>query len=279
MFMNMQILEKARVLVRSEFGDQCPVAGLVLGSGWGDVISGFDVVNSIDYERVPGLGAAGVPGHAGRLVLARHAGILTLVFQGRRHFYEGEGWTPVALPIYLLKSFGAEIVLLTNAAGGIRPDLVPGSLMVLGDHINMMGCNPLQGACHSLWGARFPDMSEVYDLGLRHALLNAAAINNIPCAEGVYAATSGPCYETPSEVHALQTLGADAVGMSTVPEAILAHAAGIKVGAVSCITNLAAGIGGSALRHEDVVAIAHQNEDKLRCVVENLWMNIRHHER
>jgi purine-nucleoside phosphorylase len=218
----------------------------MLGSGWGDAVEDFQGLE-IDYSKIPGFGKTGVMGHAGKLRSTVINGMEVFIFQGRRHWYEGEGWTPVILPIYLLHAMGAETVLLTNAAGGIRPNLPPGSLMVIEDHINMLGSNPLVGPHNPMLGTRFPDQTEVYSKALRDKLMKAGAD-----ACGTYVATTGPTFETPAEIRQFKAMGADAVGMSTVPEAIVANALGMQVAGLSCICNWAAGIGGTRLTHEDV---------------------------
>lgn len=269
--MHIETLEKALAKIKHHFGDPKPRAGLILGSGWGDVLESFEVIKTLPYEEIPGLGKTGVVGHSGRLILAKGAGILTLVFQGRRHFYEGEGWTPVAIPLYVLKHIGAEWVLLTNAAGGIREDLTPGALMVLSDHINNMGNNPLIGPHHPSWGPRFPDLSNAYDKPMRAALKRAAGNAGLAISEGVYLASTGPFYETPAEIRAYRTLGADAVGMSTVPEALLANAAGLRVAGLSCITNSAAGISKHPLSHEEVTETSKQTMPKMKSMIAGFW--------
>lgn len=269
--MHIELLEKALAKVKQHFGNPAPQAGLILGSGWGDVLESFEVLQTLPYEEIPGLGKTGVVGHSGRLVLARGAGILTFIFQGRRHFYEGEGWTPVSLPVYVLKQIGVTWVLLTNAAGGVREDLTPGSLMVLSDHINNMGTNPLIGPHHPCWGPRFPDLSNAYDKPMRAALKRAADAAGLKVSEGVYLAGSGPFYETPAEIRAFRTLGADAVGMSTVPEALLANAAGLRVAGLSCITNSAAGISKHPLSHEEVTETSKQTMPKMKSMIAGFW--------
>jgi purine-nucleoside phosphorylase len=269
--MNINQLREAAETVRSFCGDARPAAGLILGSGWGDVLESFTVLSTLPYADIPGLGATGVVGHSGRLVLAQSAGITTLVWQGRRHFYEGAGWTPVALPVFALKSLGVNWVLLTNAAGGVRDDLLPGSLMILSDHINNMGDNPLIGPHHPEWGPRFPDLSQAYDPALRAALARASAAAGLSATEGVYFASSGPFYETPAEIRAYRTLGADAVGMSTVPEALLANAAGLRVAGLSCITNSAAGISKNPLSHEEVTETSQQTMPRMKAMIAAFW--------
>jgi purine-nucleoside phosphorylase len=268
------MLDRAVRVVRDLWPGAQPLCGLVLGSGWSDVAEAFNVFKDAPYIRIPGLGKPGVAGHSGRLVWGETSGVETLIFQGRRHWYEGEGWTPVALPIYVLKALGARVVLLTNAAGGVREDLKPGSLMVINDHINMMGSSPLIGPHHPAFGPRFPDQSRVYDAGLRGLLLGAARGVGETLAEGVYLADSGPAYETPAEIRAFRSLGADAVGMSTVPEAMLAHAAGLRVAGLSCITNLAAGVGTTPLTHEEVTEATARAMPRMKSIILRFWKEL-----
>jgi len=267
MEMEYTVLEEAAMAIQERWPDTQPDVGLILGSGWSDVVDALEVKDSLNYASVPGLGRPGVAGHAGRLVIAEIHGLELMIFQGRRHFYEGDGWTPVALPVYVLKSMGTKTVLLTNAAGGTRGGMQPGDLMVLRDHINGMGTNPLIGEHHSCWGPRFPDQTNVYDPELRALLLKAGESQGESMTEGVYLAGSGPTYETPAEIKAFMTLGVDAVGMSTVPEAQLAHASGMRVAALSCITNLAAGIGDENLSHEEVTDTTRASMDRMTSVL------------
>jgi purine-nucleoside phosphorylase len=269
-------LEAAADAVSAKFPDAKPSFGLILGSGWGDVVSSFTVLGEIPYSEIPGLGKTGVVGHAGKLLWAESHGFQTFIFQGRRHFYEGEGWTPPAIPPFILKAFGVSTVILTNAAGGIRNDLKPGWLMIVRDHINLMGSNPLIGPHNPDWGTRFPDQSHVYNAKLRHLLHHAGAVVRVPMAEGVYLASSGPLYETPSEIRMHRTLGADAVGMSTLPEAQLLSAAGIRVGALSCITNLAAGISPTPLTHEEVTTATRDAMPRMTAVIAQVWKELAH---
>ncbi len=268
---NRQQLEKAAAYVAKKWKGLNPQCGMILGSGWGEVVEAFNIYKTIPYESIPGLGKTGVVGHSGRLVWGESAGIEALIFQGRRHYYEGVGWTPVALPVYLLKSFGASTVMLTNAAGGIRADLKPGSLMILDDHINAMAANPLLGPHDPIWGARFPDQSEVYDAKLRKLLQRAGKRVKVELASGVYLAGSGPLYETPAEIRAYRAIGADAVGMSTVPEAQLANACGLRVVAMSCISNSAAGISKNPLTHDEVTETTKVTMPRMKSVILQFW--------
>ena len=272
--MDYTLLNDALNAVKKAWPEAKPAAGMVLGSGWSDVADAFTIKGTIRYGDIPGLGAAGVVGHAGQLAWAEYAGMETFIFQGRRHWYEGEGWTPVAVPMYLLKMLGASTVLITNAAGGIRSDFNPGTLMVIDDHINCLGDNPLIGAHSEVWGPRFPDQSFLYNEGLRRTMFAGAGKLGIDLKHGVYLAASGPTYETPAEIQYYKTIGADAVGMSTVPEAILANAAGLKVAGLSCITNYAAGILKQPLSHEEVTEATNEAMPRMKSVVLKFWEDI-----
>ncbi|WP_372807447.1 purine-nucleoside phosphorylase [Pontiella sp.] len=262
------VLDAAVAALKQTWPDATPKCGLILGSGWGNAIE--DLAGpEIPYSALPGFGATGVMGHAGKLRLAEIDGMQTLIFQGRRHWYEGEGWTPVILPVYLAHTMGAGTLLLTNASGGIRADLPPGSLMVIEDHINMLGSNPLIGPHNPKLGTRFPDQSAVYNETLRHKLIRAGAD-----ACGVYIATSGPTFETPAEIKQYQAMGADAVGMSTVPEAIVANALGLQVAGLSCVCNWAAGISPVPLTHEDVNRTAAKTMPRMKKTIVNFLKDI-----
>jgi len=256
------LLNEAAATLKTEWPAAKPALGIVLGSGWGEAVADVEVKAELSYKKIPGLGQTGVVGHDGKLLHAEYAGRECFIFQGRRHFYEGEGWMPVVLPVWLLKQFGARTVLLTNASGGIRDDLRPGTLMAIEDHINMLGANPLQDPHNPQLGERFPDQTAVYDHDLRQQLIEAGAD-----ASGIYIATSGPTFETPAEIRAFRALGADAVGMSTVPEAILANAMGLKVAGLSCVCNWAAGLGEEKLTADDVIKTANEAMPRMRTVL------------
>jgi inosine/guanosine/xanthosine phosphorylase family protein len=253
-------LKAAAQTIREIWPNLNLISGVILGSGWNEAAEEFQG-EEISYSQIPGLGNTGVEGHAGSLVrFQRKDGKDLLLFKGRRHLYEGEGWTPVVLPAYLLHALGAESILLTNAAGGIREDLTPGSLMLFSDHINMLGGNPLIGPhCPSL-GPRFPDQTQLYNPDLRDRLKEGGGVD----AEGVYLATLGPTFETPAEIRHYRAIGADAVGMSTVPEAILAHALDMQVAAVSFISNVAAGLGSKPLNHELIHQVAQAIKPRMQ---------------
>ena len=254
---------------------QPPEAILVLGSGLGGLADEVEEPVSIPFDTIPGFPrrTQELVGHAGRLVVGRFEGVQVAAMQGRFHLYEG--WTPaeVALPVRALAALGPRALLLTNAAGGLRPGMEPGDLMVIADHLNLMGQNPLIGPV-SPGEHRFPDMSDPYDRGFRAAAEAAALELGIPVTQGVYAALPGPSYETPAEIRMLARLGADAVGMSTVPEVLVARALGVRCLGISCITNLAAGLGGATLSHAEVMEVGERVRDRLAALVRGILPRI-----
>ncbi|MFU8780976.1 MAG: purine-nucleoside phosphorylase [Kiritimatiellia bacterium] len=268
--MDIAALDQSFRIVQEKLGIESIRHAMILGSGWGDIAEAFTVRTEMPYDTIPAMGATGVIGHKGRLLLVESGTQQALIFQGRRHWYEGLGWTPVALPVYIAKRMGAKQVWLTNAAGGINPTLKPGDLMMISDHINGMGHNPLVGPHQEIWGPRFPDQSRVYTPQLQQALLTSARASGHSIHQGVYLATSGPVYETPAEIRMFRQLGADAVGMSTVPEAVLASAAGLQVGAVSCITNLAAGVSATPLGHTEVLAATREAMPVMKAILHHV---------
>jgi inosine/guanosine/xanthosine phosphorylase family protein len=233
-----------------------PRLGLVLGSGLGGLADAVQDAVAIPYAELPGFPVGSVAGHAGRLVLGTLAGTPVVVLQGRAHLYEGIPVADLAVPVRTVRALGAETLILTNAAGSLRAEVLPGQLMALSDHINLMGVNPLTGPNDDTLGPRFVGLGDAYDLELRARLHDAAQAEDVALADGVYLAVSGPSFETPAEIRAFRTLGADAVGMSTVPEVIVARHCGLRVAAVSAITNLAEGLGDEVLTHEHTLANA-----------------------
>lgn len=230
-----------------------PQVGIVLGSGLGAFASEVQVEAEFAFEDLPHFAKPLVEGHKGRLLLGTIKSIPCAVLQGRIHFYEGHSMEQVVHPVRTLGSLGIKTLFLTNAAGGIGDELKAGNLMMIRDHINLLGTNPLIGPNVDEFGPRFPDMTDVYSPALRAQMRQAFAQENLTALEGVYAAATGPSYETPAEVRYLKLLGIDAIGMSTVPEAIAARHMGIEVAGLSCITNLAAGISKTPLSHDEVV--------------------------
>jgi xanthosine phosphorylase len=245
-----------------------PRLGLILGSGLGGLAGALEQPTSIDYGDLPGFPQPGVAGHGGRLVLGTLAGLPVACLMGRRHIYEGGDPGAMRAPVRALRHAGAEALLATNAAGSLRPENPPGSLMAISDHINMLGASPLTGANDDEIGPRFPSLRDAYDPELRDLLRRCAEQLRIPLPEGVYLATHGPSFETPAEIRGFRTLGADAVGMSTVPEVILARHCGLRVAAVSAITNLAEGMGGEELSHEQTLRNAEQAAGDLTRLLE-----------
>lgn len=246
-----------------------PDLGVLFGSGWGSAIECDEILARIHYSDIPGLGASTVKGHSGEFILYRRAGKLVAAWCGRRHFYEGAGWEPVVVPVEILRRMGCKRLLLTNASGGINPALRPGDFVIIRDHINLVGANPLIGAHRPEWGERFPDMSEVYNHHLAELLHASSNRLKLRAMDGIYAYTSGPCYETPAEIQAYKAQGADVVGMSTVPEAVFAKACGIDVAGISLVSNLAAGISRQKLDHEEVIAASEAAKPKMRALIED----------
>ncbi len=234
--------------------DLVPDVGIVLGSGLGGLADELVDPVAIPFAELPGWPAATAPGHVGRLLLGRLEDVPVVMLQGRLHLYEGHDPGLVVQPVLLMGRLGAGIVVLTNAAGGVDPDYGPGTLMIIGDHINLTGRSPLFGPNADAIGPRFPDLTDVWSVRLRAHLHEAFSAEDVSHTEGVYIGLLGPSYETPAEVRMLRTLGADAVGMSTVLEAMAARWAGIEVCGVSLITNAGAGYTGQPLTHEEVLA-------------------------
>jgi len=237
--------------------------GVVLGSGLGAVADAVDDAVVVGYEDLPGFPRPTVVGHTGRAVLGSIAGVPVAVLQGRAHLYEGGDLEALRVPVRALRAAGAEVLVLTNAAGSLRPSVGPGSLMAITDHINMTGVNLLMGPNDDALGPRFPSLRDAYDPALLELLRESAREVGVPLAEGVYLAVTGPSFETPAEIRAYATLGADAVGMSTVQETILARHCGLRVAAVSVITNLAEGMTDEPLSHEQTLRAAQDGAGDL----------------
>lgn len=238
-----------------------PKLALILGSGFHHVLSELQVAARLSYAKIPGFPATGVAGHSGELLVGQLGGTPVLALSGRAHFYEGHPMETVTFAVRSLAAFGIRDLLVTNAAGGLNRSFKPGDFMVLTDHINLMGANPLRGP--ALPGLpRFVDLTQAYDPALRTLLQRAGKVCRLKLRSGVYLAVSGPSYETPAEIRAFATLGADAVGMSTVPEVIVARQCGLRVAGLSCITNLAAGRSKNPLSHAEVLETAEHAKHK-----------------
>ncbi len=253
--------------------DKMPSLGVILGSGLGSLVDIMEEKTVIPYQEIPNFPQSSVAGHAGNLVIGRMGKEIIIAMQGRFHFYEGFTMKEVTYPIYVMKLLGVKNLIVTNACGGINRAFVPGDLMLLTDYINMLGNNPLIGENDERLGVRFPDMSEAYSLELLAKAEKTAKALGIAYQKGVYAIFSGPCYETAAEIRAYERLGADAIGMSTVPETIVANYLGMKVLGIACITNMATGIAKEKHTHEEVVRIANESSSKLCAWVEKLLLD------
>ena len=250
-------VEEAAASLRSRCG-ALPETAIVLGSGLGDFADTLLDAIATPYGEIPNWPASNVIGHAGRLVIGNVAGKRIAALSGRVHYYEGHDLGTIVFAVRVMGRLGVKRVILTNAAGGINTTFAQGALMVIDDHINFLGSNPLVGANDDRFGPRFPDMTDVYSTRLREIADEAARAAKVPVSHGVYIAVHGPSYETPAEIRAFRTLGADAVGMSTVPEAIAARHLGLEVLGISCITNMAAGVLPQPLDHNEVMETARR---------------------
>jgi len=253
--------------------DLVPGIGIVLGSGLGGLAAALEAPLAIPFSDLPGWPPASAPGHAGRLLLGHLAGVPVVLLQGRLHVYEGHDPGLVVQPVLLMGRLGAGTILLTNAAGGVNAAWPAGTLMAIADHLNLTGLNPLIGPNADLLGPRFPDLTDAWSPRLRGLLHEAAAAEDVPLEEGVYAGLMGPNYETPAEVRMLRALGADAVGMSTVLEAIAARWAGLELAGVSLVTNPGAGVTGLPLSHEEVLVAANEAGPRFERLVRR-WISL-----
>lgn len=247
--------------------------GLILGSGLGELAEEIEDAVIIDYHEIPHFPVSTVVGHAGRLVYGTLSGKKVLVMQGRFHYYEGHTMQTVTYPVRVMKALGAHSLIVTNAAGGVNKTFTPGDLMLITDHINFMGANPLIGTNDDTLGPRFPDMSHAYDALYQQVATETASALDFSLRKGVYMALSGPTYETPAEIRMARAMGADAVGMSTVPEVIAAVHSGLRVLGISCITNLAAGMQAN-LNHQEVVATTERVKEQFKSLVKAVLAKI-----
>ena len=259
--------------IKEKIKDFQPEIGIILGSGLGDFADGFESI-IIPYNDIPGFEKSNVQGHKGQLVFAQINGKKVVMMQGRYHFYEGYSMQTVTFPVKVMKKLGVKTLIITNAAGAVTPEFTPGDLMLITDHINFMGTNPLIGKNDETLGTRFPDMSEVYSKELIQTAEAIAKKLNINYQKGVYAATTGPSYETPSEVKMFRMLGANAVGMSTAPEAIVANYCGLKILGISCLTNYAAGVSETPLNHQEVIDTANRVKESFKNLLSEILKSI-----
>jgi purine-nucleoside phosphorylase len=252
MKMNTEKIKNASGFLKQKYANT-PRVGLILGSGLGVLADEIESPVKIPYYEIPDFPISTVEGHAGQLVFGLLSGVEVVAMQGRFHFYEGYSMEKVTFPVRVMKELGVDMLIVTNAAGGVNESFSAGDLMIISDHINNMGTNPLIGPNDSKLGVRFPDMSEAYTKELRAVAREIADRLNINVKEGVYFGNPGPVYETPAEIRMVRVMGGDAVGMSTVPEVIVARHSGIKVLGISCISNMAAGILDQPLTHDEVI--------------------------
>ncbi len=252
--------EHATRVIRARINVE-PRIAIVLGSGLGGFADDFEEAVGVPYDEIPGFVRSTAQGHVGRLVAGKIDSVPVVAMQGRVHYYEGYSFEEVTFPIRTFKLLGIKTLILTNAAGGINVQLTQGALMVISDHLNLMGDNPLRGPNDERFGPRFPDMTAVYSPELQELVVDEAKAAGVEVRRGIYGGLSGPSYETPAEIHLLRNLGADAVGMSTVPEAIVARHMGLEVLGISCITNMAAGISDEPINHEEVMATGDRVRD------------------
>lgn len=259
-------MQKTIDFINEKTNNFYPEAGIILGSGLGDFVDNFESI-SISYSQIPGFETSTIQGHAGKLVFAEICNKKIVLMQGRYHFYEGHSMQDIVFPIKVMKKLGIKTIIITNAAGAINKKFKPSDLMLITDHINLMGTNPLIGANDETFGTRFPDMSEIYKKKLIKIAEKSAKSLKIKIKKGVYAACTGPSYETPAEINMLKKSGADAVGMSTAPEAIVANYCGINVLGLSCLTNYAAGIQQTPLSHQEVIESANIAKENFKALL------------
>jgi purine-nucleoside phosphorylase len=256
-----ELVGRCRAQIHRTLGKDLPELAFVLGSGFQNVISGFRILREVKYCELPGFPPTTVAGHSGTLLLTEVQGLPCLVCSGRAHFYEGYSMEAVMFPVRMLANCGVKELVLTNAAGGINPRYRPGDFMLFSDHINFTGVNPLRGQ-NIEEGVRFVDLTRAYAPDLRREFLSASRRASVKLHSGVYIGVSGPSYETPAEIRAFSKLGADAVGMSTIPEALMARSVGMNVAAISCITNPAAGMRRKELSHQEVLEAGQRSTEE-----------------
>ncbi len=267
-------MENTLNFINSKTNGLIPEIGIILGSGLGEFADEHCDV-AVNYSEIPNFLKSTVQGHKGRLVFAEIAGKKVVMMQGRNHFYEGHSMQEITYPVKVMKKLGVKTLILTNAAGGVNKNFKPSDLMIITDHINFMGTNPLIGPNNADLGERFPDMSEIYKKELIAVADKCAENLGIKIQHGVYFASSGPSYETPAEIRMAGILGADAVGMSTVPEAIVANYCGMKVLGISCISNLAAGVeGAQKLSHAEVIETTNAVKSRFKSLLQEIIKNV-----
>ena len=260
--------------LKARWENKQPTTAIICGSGWAKISSGLTIIDEVPYHEIKCLSQTTIDGHISKLLLVKTSNSYAIIFLGRRHYYEGVGWDPIAKPVLLCHELGCKNLILTNAAGGISENLDVGELMIIEDHINFMGHNPLIGKNQLSSAPRFPDQTEIYCRKLQTLAKKIGEEKTITLKTGIYLALSGPAFETPAEIRAYHTLGASAVGMSTVPEAMIANTLGLKILGISCITNKAAGISPNPLSHEEVTQTSSESLPKMQALVRELLNNI-----
>ncbi|WP_027964520.1 purine-nucleoside phosphorylase [Halalkalibacillus halophilus] len=270
----MEKLQDSKQFVSNKLNGETPEIGMILGSGLGVLANEIEDAVAISYSDIPHFPTSTVEGHKGQLVFGTLQGKKVIAMQGRFHYYEGYSLQQVTFPVRVMKLLGIEKLVVTNAAGGINESFNPGDLMLINDHLNMIGDNPLIGENQDEIGPRFPDMSQAYDPALIEIAKKAADQLGYKVQEGVYVGNSGPTYETGSEIKMLRTLGGDAVGMSTVPEVIVANHAGVRVLGISCISNMAAGILDQPLSHDEVIETTEKVREEFIELVKEIIKNV-----
>jgi len=263
-------IDESLEYILAAINDYRPQIGLILGSGLGSLAEEIEQEVKLDYKNIPYFPESTVEGHAGKLIIGKLEGKTVIACQGRCHYYEGYNLREVTYPVRIMQALGVKTLIVTNTAGGINKSFQPGDIMVIEDHINLIGENPLRGKNEKELGPRFPDMSEAYAKDLRNLAVRAANELGMKLQKGVYAALSGPSYETPAEIRFLSIIGADAVGMSTVPEVIVANQANIKVLGLSCITNMASGVLERKLDHAEVIETANKVQADFKKLVKKI---------
>lgn len=266
-------MEKTINFIKKETNNFEPEIGLILGSGLGEFADEY-CEYAVPYAEIPNFIKSNVVGHKGRLVFAEIEGKKVVMMQGRNHFYEGHTMAEITYPVKVMKKLGVKTLILTNAAGAVNESYRPSDLMIITDHINFMGTNPLIGPNDDSFGERFPDMSEVYKKDLVNLAQKCAEKLCIDIQKGVYMASTGPSYETPAEINMVRNMGADAIGMSTVPEAIVANYCGMKVLGISCISNSASGISDTKLSHEEVIETTNKAKSRFKSLILEILKNI-----
>ncbi|MDE2236488.1 MAG: purine-nucleoside phosphorylase [Elusimicrobia bacterium] len=266
----MRGIRRSAEFVRARVPGAKPAVGIILGSGLSNAVPPLSGATTIPYSDIPGFPRTTVSGHAGRLILGRQGGISVAVMQGRFHYYEGHSMESIALPVRVLEYLGHKTLIVTSAVGSMRSPIKPGQFVLVRDHINLMGRNPLRAFHEEEFGEMFPDLSDAYDPELRLLAAAACRKRRIPVHEGVYVAVGGPSYETPAEINAFRRLGGSVIGMSVVPEVIVARQMGLRVLAISWISNMASGMKGAALSHPDVLALGDRVAGNLSVVLQDV---------